>query len=99
MTPAAIALPMMVDANSPSNTSGNRVTSSNVMRGRSVSGVVVIVQAVDSNLHFTAGRVDSDDEVGDQGDQELATVVVDHGRNVVRAVPQRAAYAAQRTAM
>src|SRR6266496_5241570 len=103
MVPAAIALPMTVVASSPSNISGNSVTTSKVMRGASASAVVVavigavlVVVVFPAHLHFTGGDVDVHDELGQERNEALASVAGVDRCDVVGAVPQRAAHDAQR---
>src|SRR5689334_24270987 len=95
--PAAIALPITVVASSPSNISGNSVTSSNVIRAGAASDVVVIV--IPPHDHFTSGRVDVQHELRDQRDEALAAVRSVDGGDVVGPVPERAAHDAERPAV
>src|SRR6266540_223308 len=108
-TPVAIALPMTVDANKPSNSSGNSVTSSNVIRGEngaepapepgSVAGVEPgSLIAVPAHPHLASRTVDRDHEVRDQRHHALAAVAVDDGGDVVGAVPEGSARDAERAA-
>src|SRR4051794_11972552 len=106
MVPAASALPMTVVASSPSNISGNSVTSSKVSRGASASAFVVAVIAAvlvvivfPAHLHLTGGDVDVHDELGHERDEPLASVPGVDRCDVVRAVPDRATDDAQRAAI
>src|SRR3954471_3413677 len=103
MVPAASALPMTVVASSPSNISGNSVTSSKVRRGVSASDVVVAVIAAvlvgivfPAHLHLTGGDVDVHDELGHERDEALASAAGVDRRDVVGAVPERPAHDAER---
>src|SRR3954462_10768033 len=86
---------MTVVASSPSNISGNKVTISKVTRGGSASAIVVFP----AHHYFTGGGVDVQDELRNQRDHALAAVGVVDGRDVVGAVPHRAAHDAQRPAV